>query len=212
MRFHYAGKFDGDPESLPHGEHMPGAVKFKEPEDSKKLAVIASFIGFSVFVVAMLLYLWRMFTYDFPAEHPMGAMGRGMFVGLFLFVITMVPHEFLHAICFKEDVYLYENLKQGMLFVVGPETMSKGRFIFMNLLPNLAFGVLPLALAIIFWPLATWLAWWGLFALTGSGGDLLNVFNAITQMPRGARTYLHGFNSWWYLPWWEGISPSGKRS
>ncbi|MBQ4282485.1 MAG: hypothetical protein IJB96_00980 [Lachnospira sp.] len=31
-------------------------------------------------------------------------------------------------------------------------------------------------------------------------GDFYNVFNALTQMPKGARTYLHKFNSYWYIP------------
>lgn len=42
MKFHYKGKYDLNPESLPHGEHMPGAVKFNEVSDTKKLAVIAN--------------------------------------------------------------------------------------------------------------------------------------------------------------------------
>ena len=29
------------------------------------------------------------------------------------------------------------------LFAVGPEDMSKGRFIFMSLLPNVVFGIIP---------------------------------------------------------------------
>ncbi|MCI8497238.1 MAG: DUF3267 domain-containing protein, partial [Clostridiales bacterium] len=31
-------------------------------------------------------------------------------------------------------------------------------------------------------------------------GDYYNVFNALTQMPKGARTYLYQFNSFWYMP------------
>ena len=27
-------------------------------------------------------------------------------------ILTMFPHELLHALCFKEDVYLYTNFKQ----------------------------------------------------------------------------------------------------
>ena len=46
-------------------------------------------------------------------------------------MLCLVVHEFLHAICFKEDVYMYRNLKQGTMFVVGPENMSKFRFCFM---------------------------------------------------------------------------------
>ena len=58
-------------------------------------------------------------------------------------ILTMFPHELLHALCFKEDVYLYTNFKQGMVFVLGTETMSKKRFIFMSLLSNLVFVFLP---------------------------------------------------------------------
>ena len=51
MKFHYKGKYDLNPESLPHGEHMPGAVKFNEVSDTKKLAVIAN----SLCVVIMIM-------------------------------------------------------------------------------------------------------------------------------------------------------------
>ena len=42
MRLHYKGKYDLNPESLPHGQHMPGAVPFKEAKDSKQLSLIAN--------------------------------------------------------------------------------------------------------------------------------------------------------------------------
>ena len=42
MIFHYAGKYNGDEGSLPYKEHHPNATPFKEPEDTKKLALIAN--------------------------------------------------------------------------------------------------------------------------------------------------------------------------
>lgn len=86
-----------------------------------------------------------------------------------------------------------------MLFVVGTETMSKGRFVFMSLLPNLVFGAIPY-LVFLIWPEQTFLGTLGLMALSMGAGDYYNVFNALTQMPKGARTYLHQFHSYWYLP------------
>ena len=114
-------------------------------------------------------------------------------------MLCAFPHELLHAVCFREDVYLYTNLKQGMLFVVGPETMSKGRFIFMSLLPNLIFGILPFLFALL-WPSLSILGTFGVLSISMGAGDFYNVFNAVTQMPRGARTYLYQFNSFWYIP------------
>ena len=116
-----------------------------------------------------------------------------------LYLLSLVPHEFLHGLCFRGDVYMYQNLKHGMLFVVGPERMSKGRFIFMSLLPNIVFGFIPFALFLID-PKLRILGTFGLISIASGAGDYINVYNALTQMPRGAWTYLYGFHSYWYLP------------
>ena len=43
-------------------------------------------------------------------------------------------------------------------------------------------------------------ALWGVIAIAMGAGDYYNVFNALTQMPKGARTYLYQMNSYWYMP------------
>lgn len=187
MKFHYKGKFDGNQDALPCGEHKEGAVAFKEPESPKKLAIIANIGAGIMYIFTVGLLFWR------------GGIEAYSFVGILFAFITLVPHEFLHAVCFKEDVYLYTNLKQGMLFVVGPETMTRARFIFMSLLPNLVFGWIPFVLFLIN-PEWGFLGSLGAFAIPCGFGDYMNIFNAMTQMPKGARTYLHKFNSYWYMP------------
>ena len=122
-----------------------------------------------------------------------------MMVGAMLPLLTMFPHELIHALCFKEDVYLYTNFKQGLLFVVGCETMSKHRFIFMSLLPNIVFGFLPYMISFLGIQYLT-LAVLGVIAIGMGAGDYYNVFNALIQMPKGARTYLYQMNSYWYIP------------
>lgn len=44
MKLHYMGKYNLDPDSLPHGDHMPGAVQFKEAGSSGELGVLATLI------------------------------------------------------------------------------------------------------------------------------------------------------------------------
>ena len=192
MKLHYKGKYDLNPESLPHGEHKPGAVKFKEAESSKQMAIIGNVLAVVLMIVFAIPAVWRARPYiaDSVWQMPLGC---------FASLVTLFPHEFLHAICFKEDVYLYTDMKQGMLFVVGPETMSKGRFIFMSLLPNLVFGFLPYCIGMIFPQMGFFLAL-GWLAIGMGAGDYYNVFNALRQMPKGAKTYLYQFNSYWYMP------------
>lgn len=187
MKLHYKGRFDGREESLPHGEHKPNAVKFKEPETPEKLARLASTIAIVLSVIALILLFVR------------GGLGAFRFQGCLLAVLVMYPHEFLHGICFKKDAYIYTNLKQGMLFIVGPEDMSKARFILMSLFPNLVFGFLPFIFFLICPEFRT-MGTLGVMAIGMGAGDYLNVYNAITQMPKGARTYLYGFHSYWYVP------------
>ncbi|MDE5569332.1 MAG: DUF3267 domain-containing protein, partial [Ruminococcus sp.] len=115
MKFHYAGKYNGDENSLPQREHPTGYVQFKEAENVKKFAVIMNIL--SAVITIGLLSVVLFISKDLSLT------------GIFLSLVSLVPHEFLHALCFKNDVYMYQNLKQGMLFVVGTEDMSKTRFI-----------------------------------------------------------------------------------
>lgn len=187
MKFHYKGKFSGDPDDLPYLEHEPGAVPFDEPQDPKKLGLIANGIALVIAIVALVILFLR------------GGLTAFNPIGCILMLLTLFPHELLHAVCFRDDVYMYTNLKHGMLFVVGPERMSKGRFVFMSLLPNIVFGFIPFAIYLI-WSEHTILGTMGALSISAGAGDFLNVFNALTQMPKGAKTYLHKFNSFWYMP------------
>ena len=187
MKFHYKGKFSGDPDDLPYLEHEPGAVPFDEPQDPKKLGLIANGIALVIAIAALVILFLR------------GGLTAFNPIGCILMLLTLFPHELLHAVCFRDDVYMYTNLKHGMLFVVGPERMSKGRFVFMSLLPNIVFGFIPFAINLI-WPEHTILGTMGALSISAGAGDFLNVFNALTQMPKGAKTYLHKFNSFWYMP------------
>lgn len=191
MKLHYKGKYNMDPETLPAREHEPGAVKFREAEDTKALGKIANLIALSLMIplIAGLILRcgWEMFS---PVT---------WFGGCLAGFATLFPHEFVHALCFRGDVFLYTNLKQGMLFVVGTESMSRARFIWMSLLPSLIFGVIPYLAAMI-WPQMTLLGVMGMMTIPMGAGDYYNVYHALTQMPKGARTYMSGFHSYWYLP------------
>ena len=188
MKFHYNGKFDGNPESLPSREHEEGYVPFKEPSE-KKLMIVINVIAL-VITVPLIIWVTAVDTLR-GSKHIIS-----IFFALAAFFVSIFPHEFLHALCFKSDVYMYTYLNKGACFVVGPELMSKPRFVLMCLLPNLVFGFIPFIIWLIF-PGLTFLGYFGALAIGAGGGDYMNVFNCLTQVPKGAKTYMHGMNSFW---------------
>ena len=185
-KFHFAGTYNGDPESLITHKHEEGYVPFKEIQSMNKLALFMNGLSLVIAVFTCGLYFY-------VARRPMNM------IGMILSLITLIPHEFLHGICFKGDVYMYNNLKKGMLFVVGPGTFTKWEFVFMSMLPNLVFGFIPFII-FLFFPSLDLLGTLGAISIAAGAGDYYNVFNAITQIPKNGRTYLHGMNSFWYIP------------
>lgn len=191
MIFHYAGKYDGDERKLPQKEHHPSATPFKEPKDIKQLSLIANAGCICTMIIFAIPFL--LLGMEYIIDHAIW-----MMVGGICCVFSIIPHELLHAICFKKDVYMYQDLIHGLVFVVGTEDMSKRRFIFMCLCPNLVFGLIPYIVFLIF----PHLVGWGLFGICCIGmgfGDYLNVYNAIKQTPKNATIYLCGMHSYWYV-------------
>ena len=191
MILHNGGKYSGDESSLPQREHAAGAVPFKEAGDMKVLSLICN-IG----CIALIIILAVPFILLAKKYIPHNAIW--MMLGGICACLAIFPHELLHAICFKKDVYFYTNFSNGLAFVVGTEDMSKSRFIFMSLCPNIVLGLVPYVIFLLF-PNIVFGGLFGLICLGMGFGDYINVYNAATQMPRGAKTYLSGTHSYWYL-------------
>ena len=111
MRLHNAGKYSGNENDLPQREHPVGYVPFKEPENMKKFALQMNFLAIAILIVTLGLFYFRLFKWHLAAGDPSGVFGKGFILGFALYLATLIPHEFLHAIWFKEDVYYYHNLK-----------------------------------------------------------------------------------------------------
>ncbi len=187
MKLHYAGKYSGNPEDLPHREPEPGAVKFKEVEDVKTLGKIANLISIVLLVVTLGLLALRSGHFHFSG------------IAIILSLLSLLPHELLHASCFKEDVYLYQDLRHGLLFVTGTERWSKGRFIFKSLLPSIVLGFIPFIIFMIH-PEFELLGEFGALGIASAAGDFYNVYNAWTQVPEGGMVYMDREHTYWYMP------------
>lgn len=190
MIFHYAGKYNGDENSLPKREHPENYVPFKEPQSMKQLAIVAN-------VGAALTMILLAVPYILLGRKYILSDSTWIF-GWILPLLTLFPHELLHAMCFKRDVYMYTNLSQGLLFVVGTEDMSRAKFIFMSLLPNIVFGFIPYIIFLLC-PKLLIPGAFGMMCIGMGFGDYMNVFNALRQVPRRAKVYMSGIHSYWYI-------------
>jgi hypothetical protein len=106
MIFHYAGKYNGDESSLPYKEHHPNATPFKEPEDTKKLSLIAN--GGCILIMGILAIPFLILGIEYIPDNAIWMMIGGICGGL-----SLLPHELLHAICYKKDVYMYKIRAQA---------------------------------------------------------------------------------------------------
>lgn len=200
MNLKFKGKYT-DVKQLQIGNLPDNAVKFKEPNNPLMLNLIAS-----IFVVPILIIVGIATIIKMKLDPGSNLPELFNIWGLLLAIIMILPHELLHASAFPKntEVQLWYSLKNFLVFVFSTYPVTKLRFIYLSLLPNIIFGFLPL-LIWIFIPskyagISEILFSFAFFSLLFGIGDFLNIFNAIFQMPRGSLTQLYGFNSYWYIP------------
>lgn len=187
-----------DLEKLPGTKLPENAVPFKEPKSMAVLNAVALFV--SVVLV---------FFYVLLLSFLCGAMGRECpnFFNLYGFIamlVAVLPHELLHAVCYPKgaNTHIYISPKAVAAFVWSDGALTKKGFIFMSILPFLAFSVLPFMLWLILpegslcGEIAVSLSF---FSTLGCSGDLMNIFNAAFQMPKGSKEILYKMNSYWYI-------------
>lgn len=193
MKLIYKGKYKGVVEEFESSKNIKGATKYREAdtleEMTKIITIPANGLQALLLIIVLLLIGFDNFS-------------NTMFVFIIAFIVsllTMILHELLHGICYKGKVYLYTNLRQLMLFVVGEDHLSKGLFIFMCMLPNIIFGFIPYILFLINNDLLL-LGFLGAMCISYGMGDYYNVWNTIRQVPKDGLIFAKGHNSYWYVP------------
>lgn len=187
-------------DQLPVGELPEHAVKFKEPNTLKMLNLVASLFIIPVIMLVILAIIIKSMLWGISME-----MVYINIWGILLALLMVLPHEFLHAMVFPRDkeVQLWVSPKALTAFVISTAPVSKHRFIFLSLLPNIVFGLIPL-IVWIFMPeglvITAIVFTFASVSLLFGIGDYLNVFNAVFQMPKGSIQQLSGMNSYWYIP------------
>jgi len=201
MKLIYKGKFKGY-DQLPIGDLPETAVKFNEPDSIEKVmekALVFSLLAFIPIVVVFLLSI---------GLHQRVVLNFDL-LGFWIWTLISIPalwvHEVLHAIFFGKNskVEMYTALSKGALFVICTDPISKARFIFLSLFPNIILGLVSLLVWLVlpFFGLnSTGLFVFAVIMLLGGGGDYMNVYNAAMQMPKGSMQQLSGMHSYWFMP------------
>lgn len=195
MQLIFKGMLKGSFDDLPEGglkEH-PDAVPFKECTDQKKLEA-----GMTIASVVAMLIMLAAVKAVMSANGVISSGSSGFNIGFIVSLLTMVPHELLHAVCFRGTVYMYIWNVIGM-FVYCPEPISKRRFVFMSMLPNLVFGFIPFIIFLAA-PQLEILGVMGGFCIAMGVGDYYNIFNGLTQMPRDSVCFMEKQSTYWYMP------------
>jgi len=197
MKLIFKGVYKSN-EQLPKGVLPKGAVKFAEPDN------FAQLFWYSLLYTIPTSILIALFVFISHLIH--GALVVNVSnIGFVLSLLAIIPHELLHAVCFEKsaEVELYISPKNFAVFVLSVQPVSKLRFIFLSMLPNLILAWIPLVIWVIM-PysnaISDLLLTYAAFSALMGVGDYMNVFNAIRQMPKGSMQQISGFNSYWFMP------------
>ncbi|MGG5461330.1 DUF3267 domain-containing protein [Clostridium sp. B9] len=198
MKLVWKGKFKGI-EDLPIVELPDNAVMFEEPETGAEIARrITNFLVPIVIFLLLVVLIRRKVNGYFTLLNVLNPWG------VILIPFSLLPHEFLHAVVFPKyaKVEMWYSIKEMIALVTSTTAISKGRFVFLNLLPNIVFGFLPL-IVWIFIPnnmyfIGGLLFTFAFISLIMGVGDFMNVYNTIKQVPKDAMIQVSGFNSYWF--------------
>lgn len=182
---------------LPKGELPNNAIKFKESNNILQLniitLVISLIISIAFFILINLIKPLNKIDFNFTNG------------GLLLFLISIIPHELIHALCFEKgsEVSLYFSPKHFMAFIHSTYPLSKKRFIWMSICPTIFLGVIPFLIC-TFVPyiheVHEILLTFSFYSFIGGSGDYINAVNAVAQMPKNSKQQMSEFNSYWFIP------------
>ena len=186
MKIRFMGKYNNDPSSLPKGEMVEGSNRIKKIDNLAILTIVMTVLS------CVFLYILGMLLIDIFGKELLSK--AGVFA-VFMSLACNIVHEYIHAICFKEESYIY--IGNGLLFAMSPEHMTKNRYLFMLLLPFLVLGVIPFVTGLLFYysPLAIF----GVISMVPCSGDLYMALSALFQVPAKGKIYLYDMINYWYV-------------
>nr|WP_243176859.1 DUF3267 domain-containing protein [Clostridium gasigenes] len=127
-------------------------------------------------------------------------------IAIVLSIVSLIVHEFLHAFSYPKNVVKEIWVKPDELaaFVYCNAPVSKKKFIWIVLCPNVVLGFIPYVLWIQgvfdFNPLVSHaIIIFAMMNIISGIGDYLNFYLTIKQVPKNALVQNYGFHTYWFL-------------
>lgn len=191
---------------LINGAALPiNAVQFKEGDNLSSIFILGAMVGMPFILSIIFLAYFKMKEVNYGYTFELNSVTIITYlVTCFLMVALLFVHEFIHAILFplKEEKTIWFYPQQGALFVYCNALVSKIRFIVICLAPAMVLGLIPFVLWYVFakhiqMPYSYAIVVISIINVVASVGDFANVYNAIRQVPKGAKIFNYGFHSFW---------------
>lgn len=191
-------------EQLIKGEALPeGSIQFKEGTSLNEVFLKSFIIMLPIILLMIVISLKRCSQLNREISIDISF--------LIVFIMTCIMcriliyvHEIIHAIFYSRyaEKTIWKNLKQGVFFLYCNESVSKIRFIIINIAPSIILGIIPFIIWIFLIPfinIKVGLSWllisW--YMTIFSMGDYFNIYNAIKQVPKEGIIFNYGMHSYW---------------
>jgi len=189
----FKGKYTNE-NQLTKAQLPSKAIMFKEPNNITGVFLLGGLISLPMIVITFIGLIGKI---NLTVE----LIGVSSVISMILVYL----HEFIHALSFPKNMKkeIWTKFDELALFVYCNEAVSKTRFIWVSIAPNLILGFIPFILFIMgvfdfnnfIRDLIGFTSW--VMIISGIG-DYLNIYNAIRQVPNKAYIINSGFHSFWF--------------
>jgi hypothetical protein len=200
----YMGTYKDESQIL-RGNLPDTSIKFREADTAGKVFINGFLISLPILTITLILALYRIGPlFKNAGNINIIKINISIIIAIVIMFVLAYVHEVIHSLCFpiKANKEIWIAPQSLALFVYSNEPIGKRSFIWMCLAPNIILGFIPffiwffMAAKINFYVSIIWaFVSWSMI-LSGIG-DYYNVYNAVRQVPKGARVFNYGFHSYW---------------
>lgn len=199
------GDYTSDEQLIVRKEIPENAVEFGIVSDLKKEFVRGSVILLPLFVLMVILTMFKVKEYDYHLKMDLHLILSFVLAVLAIHFLTYV-HEFIHALFYPREALktIWRAKEEGAYFVYCEEMIDRNRFIVMCLAPMFILGIVPFVLwlvlpAMLPMPYDMTLAFVIWIMTIMAMGDVANVYHVLKEVPDGAKIFNYGLLRSFYI-------------